>query len=223
MQGKQQNLISMKFGRLTVLEKTKNEKRNGNFWVCICDCGNKTNPIATNSLLKLKTRSCGCYKIKKIKEANTSHGMTKTKTYNSWQSMWARCTDKKRRDFNFYKDKTPFESWKLFENFLSDMGERPENTSLDRIDNLKGYFKENCRWATIGQQARNKSTNINLIINGNKYCLKDACNLFNTSYQNAKSRIFNGLNIYEAALTPKTNKHKRNKGFLNKEGVFIKE
>jgi hypothetical protein len=223
MRGKQQNLIGMKFGRLFVQEKFKKQDKAGIFWICLCDCGNKTSPISTNSLLSLKTKSCGCYKIEKIKEANTTHNLTKSRTYVSWRSMWARCTDNKRRDYDFYKEKIPYDRWKSFENFFADMGERPPNTSLDRIDNSKGYFKENCRWATYKQQGRNKSSNIYLNINGEKYCLKAACELFNTSYTNAKGRIKRGWGLYEAVTIGKTNKHEMKKIHMNKEGIFVKD
>lgn len=46
--------------------------------------------------------------------------------------------------------------WELFDNFYNDMGERPQGTSLDRIDPTKNYYKENCRWSTILEQALNK-------------------------------------------------------------------
>jgi len=209
MQGRQQNLIGMKFGFLTVKDQIKKENRKGLFWLCSCDCGNITTPISTNSLIKLKTRSCGCYKIKRIKEANSTHKLTKTRTYYSWKSMWARCTDSKRKDYEFYKTKIPVDRWKSFENFLEDMGERPANKSLDRIDNLKGYSKDNCRWATLDQQQGNTSRNIYLDIDGKKYCMKEACRIFNTSYNRAKARVSRGWEPYEAVTLKKTNKHER--------------
>jgi hypothetical protein len=211
MQGRQQNLIGMKFGFLTVKDQVKKENRKGLFWLCSCDCGNITTPISTNSLIKLKTRSCGCYKIKRIKEANSTHKLTKTRTYVSWRSMWARCTDSKRKDYEYYKTKTPIDRWKYFENFLQDMGERPANKSLDRIDNSKGYSKDNCRWSTSKEQQANRNTNIYIFINGEKYCMKEACSIFGTSYNRAKARVHRGWEPYEAVTLKKTNKHERAK------------
>ncbi len=47
-------------------------------------------------------------------------------------------------------------SWGRFENFLADMGECPDGLELDRIDNDKGYFKENCRWVTHKENCNNR-------------------------------------------------------------------
>ena len=50
----------------------------------------------------------------------------------------------------------PTEAWRDFRNFLADMGACPEGYSLDRIDNEKGYFKENCRWIPLRDQPKNR-------------------------------------------------------------------
>lgn len=93
--------------------------------------------------------------------------MRYTKTYNSWKGMKARCDNSNRVNYEYYGSSgvTYPRSWKFYDNFLLDMGERPEGTTLDRIDNTKGYSKENCRWATPSQQTRNSShTSLNPII-----------------------------------------------------------
>jgi collagenase-like PrtC family protease len=86
-----------------------------------------------------------------------THGMYGTKTYKSWVAMKDRCNNKRPRTRKSYYDKgiSYCEKWETFEGFYVDMGNRPKKTTLDRLDNSKGYCKENCRWATFKQQARN--------------------------------------------------------------------
>lgn len=50
--------------------------------------------------------------------------------------------------------------WHSFENFLADMGERPVDKTLDRIDNDGNYEPGNCRWVTAREQAQNCRTNV---------------------------------------------------------------
>lgn len=80
------------------------------------------------------------------------HGMRKSLTYVSWASMHDRC----KRSAN-YLDRgiVVCDRWADFRNFLADMGERPNNMTLDRINPFGNYTPDNCRWATREQQARN--------------------------------------------------------------------
>jgi hypothetical protein len=87
------------------------------------------------------------------------HGMCNTSTYSVWENMWQRVRNPKRYAAHRYIGRgiTVCSRWKLFENFLVDMGERPPGLSLDRIDNDKGYSPDNCKWSTQAEQFHNSN------------------------------------------------------------------
>lgn len=89
-------------------------------------------------------------------------------TYYSWRNLRNRCNYKKAWNYSRYGGSgiSYDPSWDSYDKFLSDMGERPEGTTLDRIDNDKGYFKENCRWATCKQQQSNRRNCLQITYNG---------------------------------------------------------
>lgn len=84
-------------------------------------------------------------------------GLCDSPTYRSWESMKSRCNGTGgKKNLKWYSNISYDPKWEFFADFLEDMGIRPEGTSLDRIDNFKGYFKENCRWATAKEQVANR-------------------------------------------------------------------
>lgn len=161
--------IGAVFGRLTVVRARRRSQRHGLQWECLCACGNTTHALGGN-LRKGNTKSCGCWRrehshIQGLSRgthghkggALRSHGGSRT--YRSWRAMMQRCHDAKSPAFLDYGARgiSVCRAWREnFLTFLNDMGERPVETSIDRIDPRFGYFAPNCRWASAKEQAANR-------------------------------------------------------------------
>lgn len=122
---------------------------------------------------------------------NQRLGIRPTPTYRSWQSMWRRCTDPSEVAYPRYGAKgiTVCARWTSFANFLRDMGERPKDTTLDRIKNSRGYSPKNCRWATRREQVINSSHVIWITVCGTKYILKEACSKYGVNYGSVRALV----------------------------------
>lgn len=121
-----------------------------------------------------------------------THGLTDTPTYNSWKAMRDRCNREGNASYHAYGASgiTYCERWSLLENFVEDMGLRPSSTTLDRIDNTKGYFKENCRWADPVQQSRNRKSTNYVIFNGEERMLCELVEEFGLDRSTVHSRFY---------------------------------
>lgn len=150
-------LENKKFNKLTVIRYSHTDNNKKRIWECICDCGTLT-LVPTQRLQNGENQSCGCYK----NEKRITHGHTIKKvsrTYETWSQMKKRCYNPNNDNYNLYGGRgiKVCNRWlESFENFLSDMGIRPPNTSIDRIDVNGNYEPSNCRWATPKIQAKNK-------------------------------------------------------------------
>ena len=98
-----------------------------------------------------------------------------------------------------YKDVSYCDRWKNFENFFSDMGERPEGMSLDRIDPKGNYNPENCRWADMLVQQNNRRNNVFYEISGKKLTLNQIARTYEISRSNLSNKIYiYGWNMQDA-------------------------
>ena len=151
------DLSGQRFGRLVALEPIGKDKHNQVMWKCRCDCG-KECVVIGHSLICGNTRSCGCLQKEIVGTLKRTHGMSCSSTYLSWHNMIQRCENPKAINFQNYGGRgiKVCESWHKFENFLTDMGERPPGKTLDRIDNDGAYESGNCRWSTHHEQNMNQ-------------------------------------------------------------------
>lgn len=126
---------------------------------CVCDCGKRA-LVRRDQLVDGGSKSCGCARMEKLRSnvpKNKTHGMSNSGTRVSWCAMIARCKPtSSKREYYFDRGITVCARWKKFENFLADMGVRPPGLTIERIDNDKGYFKDNCMWASRAAQCANR-------------------------------------------------------------------
>jgi hypothetical protein len=132
------------------------------------------------------------------------HGQRRTKTYKSWAEMIQRCSNPNRWQYKYYGGKgiKVCEEWKSFEAFYADMGDRPDGTSLDRIDPDKHYDKQNCRWATKVVQQNNRSNNRRIEYKGVIKTMSEWAREFNIKVATLHARLKYGWSI-EKSLTTK--------------------
>ena len=82
---------------------------------------------------------------------------------------------------------------------MSDMGKKPESAyTIDRIDGEKDYCKENCRWATKKEQARNRTNTKYIEFRGERKPLAEWCEILGLDYSNTNKRIWRGWDIERA-------------------------
>ena len=127
------------------------------------------------------------------------------KEYSTWKTIKSRCNAPSQSKRGNYKKNNiqVCDEWiNSFDKFLEDMGPRPEGKyTIERIDNLKNYCKENCKWATWSEQRRNIPTmNINYTYNGETKILKDWATFFNIKYTTLYNRINKGGLSFEEAI-----------------------
>jgi len=198
------DLSGQKFGRLTVIELAGKASNKNMLWKCSCECGNSS-VVASSNLVRGVTRSCGCLKAEREREANIKHGQYGTGAHKSWMSMRQRCLNHRCPAFKNYGGRgiKICARWESFENFFADMGHRPDGMELDRINVDGDYEPGNCRWATTLQQGRNQRKTRFATINGVTKPVTEWAQEFGINIRSVNSRLSYGWSIEKALTTPK--------------------
>jgi hypothetical protein len=154
-----ENLNGKKFGRWTVIKNLPKGK-----CVCKCDCGIIKN-VYRGFLKSGRSKSCGCLRTEITVKRNSIHNQSNTKLYYIYRNILNRCNHKTTDSYYLYGGRGIRCLWKSFNDFYRDMSKDykrhikkygKKNTTIDRIDSDDNYYKENCRWVTNKEQARNK-------------------------------------------------------------------
>lgn len=166
---KQDNFIGIKTNKLTVIKRVENLNGKKSY-LFRCECENEK-IIRKNDVISGKTTSCGCIHKKQLITRNNKHGLRNHKLYQTWLSMKARCYSKNNTSYRYYGARgiKVCDRWvNSFENFLEDMGEKPnEQYTLDRINTNDDYSPNNCKWSTYSEQNINRRYKTNKV--GEKY------------------------------------------------------
>lgn len=197
--------VGNKYGRLLVIRRD-----HGKYYECLCDCGN-TKIVSADHLGK-DTNSCGCLKREIMREKKTTHGEAKTRLHKLWCTIRERCNSENGSESNVYyargirmcdewNDYTAFRDWAMANGY--DPNAKRGTTTIDRIDNEKGYCPENCRFVTLTENARNKRDTRRFNFLGETLTVGEIAERAKTSVQLIGERLRRGWGIEDAALKPK--------------------
>lgn len=217
------DLTGRDFGRLNVLRRGPDQPPTAGHrsarvtWVCLCACGIER-AVSAELLRSGNTRSCGCLHAESMEAIFVKHGCGRTGSrrtpeYRAWQNILRRCGNPNNPGFKYYGGRgiTVCEEWReSFENFLSDMGERPSKKhSIDRIDNNSGYRKSNCRWATKIQQSANRRNTIRLTFGGESRTVREWSEICGIPQATLRVRIKLGWDAGRVVSSPVNEKRRQ--------------
>lgn len=206
------DLTGKKNGRLTIVRRVPDRRRGWPRWLAMCDCGAEKE-FDSNALRT--TLSCGCLKRERMAslKARKTHGRSRSPIYGIWCKMRDRCENPKNKDYPKWGGRgiSVCARWKKFENFLSDMGERPERMTIERLDNDGDYEPSNCKWASRKEQAWNTSRNRYFEINGESLILSEWARRLGTSTDTIDFRLKAGWPIEKALTYPVAIKRRRSR------------
>jgi len=143
-------------GDWLVLKQAGNDAKGRALWTCRCVCGVER-PVSGGDLRSGKSANCGCKKAERAAQLRRTHGKSGTRLHNIWKLMHARCSDAGNLLYGgrgisvcrLWQDFAAFHDWALANGYA-------DHLTIDRVDNNKGYYPQNCRWAGAKTQSRNR-------------------------------------------------------------------
>lgn len=193
------DLTGQRFGRLEVIKKLEKS-----YWLCKCDCGNTTNALST-CLVNGYKKSCGC--LQKENPNRKTHGLSNTRIYRIYRKIIERCYNENSKLYKNYGGRgiTMCEEWlEDFMNFYnwSMANGYSDDLSIDRKNNDKGYFPDNCRWTTVLVQNNNRRSNRIMEYNGETHTIAEWSRKVGIKYPTLRRRIESGWSIEDALFKP---------------------
>lgn len=187
-----EDITGKRFGRLTVICFDHNDHHHNSYWLCECDCGNRT-VVTRGGLTSGNTTSCGCYNRERVRESTTTHGLSRTPLYKVWRDIRTRCENENNSAYHRYGGRgiRICEKWHDFENFKNwaDSSGYDVGLTIDRIDNDGDYCPENCRWVDWSVQGNNRSTNRLVEYKGQVHNIMEWSKTLGVNYSTLRGRI----------------------------------
>lgn len=201
------DLTGQVFGKWTALEGISVEGKNRPYYVCLCECGTKR--VVKGAILSAGgSQSCGCWKKEKLSVRTRKHGLSRINKpiYDAWFQLNKRCYDSNHPQYQDYggrgirvcdawRDDFPaFYTWALANGWKSGL-------SIDRYPNNDGNYEPlNCRWATDGQQQRNRRVSKTYVFFGEEWHIGEIAETFGLNPRRIAGRIYHGWNIIESVF-----------------------
>jgi hypothetical protein len=202
--------VGARFGRYVVVgdsDESFKGKHRLKYLRVKCDCGSYGD-VPRQRLLKGFSKSCGCLAGEMSAQRLLKHGEARTRLYRLWSGMIRRCEwkgDPKKYALYGARGIKVSKEWRSsYEKFKEDMGEPPDNCTLDRIDVNGDYCKENCRWVSAKEQQRNKRNNIKYEFRGKLVTVREAIEMAGVKRWSTTvlNRLNRGMSLEEAIITP---------------------
>lgn len=199
---KYKDLSGRRFGSLVVVRHAGFVNKT-TYWECKCDCGTYKK-IRASYLLSGHTQTCGCAcgRQRKVvsKDFDFKQPLPKHPLWCTWYGIKMRCENPNDPNFKNYGGRgirlcNHWNGQNGFENFVNDMGERPNGTTVDRIDVNGDYSPENCRWATQKEQCNNQRKNVIVVYKGEQITLTQFCEIAGLRRKTLYSKIRKGVDI----------------------------